>query len=129
MKNHEPKIKAYIEQIESGKILNNEQKIIKFLRERGGSDIETMRSLLFMKHQTLTSRLSVLEDYGVVYNAGTCKGGKYTFYKFEPNELNRESNRQERQKKAFNNWVKKGLTQFQNRLTISALDELKSYIN
>lgn len=81
-----PKILALMKQIESGQLKSDKARILKFIIDRKGSNIIHMTSILGMKHQTLTARLSDLEDLGVIYAHSTLNNGTHTNFKYQPDE-------------------------------------------
>ena len=107
-----PKIKNLLNQIATGKIRTNEAKILNFIIERNGSNLIHMRSLLNIPHQTLTSRLSSLEDYGIIYKGGIINNGKHSQWLFEPNEEKQRLNALSREKRMFNAWKKQGILKY-----------------
>lgn len=109
--NYEPKIKAYINQIESGQLKTKQHHILKFLMNRENSNIVHMRAILNMPHQSLTGSLSLLCDYGVV-SMSHADGDEFSTFKFEPNEAKREQNREHRERIAFLRWMKQGAGRF-----------------
>ena len=108
----QPKIKNLLNQIATGKIRTNEAKILNFIIEWDGSNLVTMRDRLNMPHQTLTSRLSCLEDLGVIYKSGTINKGSHSQWMFEPDEIKQEQNAIDREKRMFDAWKKQGILKY-----------------
>ena len=125
MKNTEAKITAWIQQIESGQTLANEAKIIKFMRGRQTSDIEEMKSLLNIKHQTLTSRVSNLEDLGILTKVGKCKMDKFSEYQYVGDALKREFYSEQRKRTKCQKIISNLLTNYSDILRDATVAELE----
>ena len=80
------------QQINSGTLQSNTAIVLDYIRNNRNCNVHTMRKVLnTMSHQTLTSRISDLEDEGWIYPSGqikvSCADGKdriYTTYRYEP---------------------------------------------
>ena len=86
-------LKAFIESAEKRKTVK--QKVVAWIKERGNGDIMEMRSLLNIRHQTLTSAISELEDMGILIPVGK-RAGRWTRYRLAMSEKEREGYRLKR---------------------------------
>ena len=107
------RVKSYLAQIESGKMKDNTVKVLNYIRNNEGCTIEHIKTDLGMQHQTATSRVSVLLDYGVIYVNGQKKidGTEYSQYCYQADERQREGNRMSRKQDKFKRWVEAGIYQ------------------
>ena len=122
-----PKIKALLDQIHSGKMQSDKARILDFVKKYPKSNKVLIGKYLSLPHQTVTARLSDLEDMGAI--EAKTNGDYSEFYFIE------EPNRQRiyaaaRQAVKIEQWANKALTQFKDNLrpeTIEAIkNELKS---
>ena len=120
-----PKIKAYLNEIRTGKLTSNKTRVLQFIIYANGSDVETMRSKLNIAHQTLTSALSHLEDEGIIYKAGTTSEGNYTVYKYEHIEELQRKNAQNTHIAKFEAWKKRGFESFPDLMSKELRNQLK----
>ena len=109
MKNS-PKISAYVQQIESGKINTDKSKILKFIMDNNGKTIENMQNCLFMKLQTVVGRVSDLYDMGLIYPIGRTE--THSLYVCELNVVKQAEIALKRRTEKFDNWRKNGLNKF-----------------
>ena len=109
-----PKIQSLLKQIKSGNLKNNNARVLSYVGAHDRCHIDTMRNDLKIAHQTLTSRVSDLEDMGLIYVEGvtSVKGVCYSLYRYENNPVKRESRAKARKLLKFNAWKKRGLTEF-----------------
>lgn len=103
-----PKVKAYLKQIESGQIKTDKARILKYIIDNNGGNIIHLRSLLNIKHQTLTARISDLLDDGIIYVKGTFNDGKYSKFAYEPDKEKQKENRKKRRYDKYLQWKSKG---------------------
>ena len=59
-------IQAYREALSSGKKLNAEQQVYRMIDRYQSINLDGLREKLYLRHQTLTSALSTLEDSGLI---------------------------------------------------------------
>lgn len=125
-----PKVEALIEQIDSGKALNNDALILRYIKDMNGSYLERMRDTTGIPHQTLTASLSRLEDFGLIYVAGYIKGRKrnYSFYKFEEVVALRKVRSEGRQDVKLTNILKRIKRDFSDIAPDSLLSEIENHI-
>ena len=121
----EPKIKNLLNQIATGQIKTNEAKILNFIIQRNGGNLIDMRSLIPMQHQTLTSRISVLEDFGILYKSGTINNGNHSVWSYEPDEQKQSENSMKRQRQMFNIWRKQGILKYDKFMNAEMIEFLK----
>ena len=121
----EPKIKNLLNQIATGQIKTNEAKILNFIIENKGAHINGMRFGLNMQHQTLTARLSVLEDFGILYKSGTINNGNHSVWSYEPDEKKQAENSMKRQRQLFNIWRKQGILKYDKFMNAEMIEFLK----
>lgn len=65
-----PKVKTWLNQIESGMISTNTTRILHYIMKHDGCTILHMREDLLCSHQTLTAIISSLMDEGLVKSIG-----------------------------------------------------------
>ena len=125
----QPKIKALIEQIESGQLKSNMSRIGHFIMTRGGSDIETMRSILNIKHQSLTGSMSIMEDNGLIFKSGTCKDGRFTQWMWEPSDMMRMMRIHDVKQRKFELLCKRLYSDFSDMMSNTMIDEIDKILN
>lgn len=103
-----PKIKAFKELNDSGKRISLKNKILEFIIKRNGVTMHQIESLLGIKHETASARMSELEDQGLIYVSSTYNEGKRSVWIFEPNIQKQEDNRLGRLKMKYDAWHKRG---------------------
>lgn len=113
-------------QIESGKITTDKAKILKFIIDRGGSNIVHMESLLPMKNQTLTARLSDLEDLGLIYSDGYATSANHSTFKYQPNEAKQELYAANRKAFKFEQWKRRGLEMYGDLMQSNLVNALNA---
>lgn len=106
----EAKLTALFKQIHSGKMKSDSAKILNYIIE---SKMSTMPSIEFkfaMPRQTVSARVSDLEDLGVIKKQGTheTRSGVYSLYVYESDPVKVVKNAKERELIKFNNWLKRG---------------------
>ena len=109
-----PKIKALIDQIESGKITTTKALILHHIKENDFSFISKMEYELRLPNQTLTARISDLEDVGLIYKKGEIKTGNRTMsrYYFQEDETKQEVLAKVRKQEKFEAAKRRMLTEF-----------------
>lgn len=126
----EPKIKAFKERMQSGELKADKAKIVWFVQTHGWATVHDMREVMGIRHQTLTSALSHLEDEGVVFKDGQIEQGKddrlYTIWKFEPDAEIQKFNAKRILEKKFNAWQEQGLRRFKDLMHQGLVRELTS---
>ena len=113
-----PKIESLLKQILSGNLKNNNARILNYIQINDRCQIDMMRKDLNIAHQTLTSRISDLEDMGLVYvdGFGLFNDTKYSLYRYENNPLKREFRAEKRRLSKFVAWKKRGYDEFHDLL-------------
>jgi predicted transcriptional regulator len=103
IEDYEPKIQAYIKQIESGQMTSTNAHVIDYVQTFNGGDIDAMRKSLEIAHQTLTSAVSHLVDLGALYPVGTRtkKGRAYTIYYYQPSPFMQMANAEDVKRKKY----------------------------
>jgi predicted transcriptional regulator len=102
------KIKAFKEYNESGKRISCRNRILNFIIKRGEVTMFQVESLLNIKHQTASARMSELEDNGEIYVSGTYNDGKSSKWKHEHNIAKQKENALKRTKIKYEAWLKEG---------------------
>lgn len=102
-----PKIAALLEQIASGQMKSDKARILNFVMTFKGQNKETIGKHFAIPHQTVTARLSDLEDLGLIESKGA---GKYSnFYPiYDPQT--QKLHRAKRQAEKLEAWAKKGIS-------------------
>lgn len=116
MKQTDPKIKAFIEVLHTGKLKSTKHIVVKLLDMSDGCTIHFMRELLAIPHQTLTSAISHLEDEGIIYKSGQKEevqnNRSYSIYKYEPDPVKQHENKIKVKKTKFERWKNKGIEEY-----------------
>lgn len=106
-------VKTLLDQIDSGKLKSDKAIVLNYVKkqtEKGNATIvKNLREKLLIPHQTITARLSDLEDLGLVYKKGDSElaGSHYCNFFYEANEEKRAENRLEVRKRKFKKWLNK----------------------
>lgn len=58
---------TFLKQLQDGSYESKQKEVYEHVWEHGPVTLENMRTAMGMAHQTLTSRLSALQDMGVIY--------------------------------------------------------------
>lgn len=103
------KLKAFKELTNSGKKLSYRNKILKFVIERDGANMYEIESLLRIKHETASARISELQDMGLIYVEHTYKSNTRSSWSFEPDIQKQKNNRLGRLKTKREAWYKNGI--------------------
>lgn len=105
-KQYPKKIQAYLNQIATGKVISDKARIVEIL-SRGPATIETF-ILRGFKIQTISARLSELEDEGVVYKVSD-SNKDYSWYRLIENELEQDVAKKNKANEKKTAWFKRGL--------------------
>lgn len=138
----EPKIIALNNQINSGKMKTNEGFIIQYImlatqKGRGADKISIETAFeSTMVQSTVTSRISFLEDTGMIFRSGTRKKRnsfkqeyEYTLFWYEPNPLKQALNKRKRQHKKFKMIVERLQCDFSDKMSQTLKNELALSLN
>ena len=130
---------ALQKQIDTGALSTNASLILSYIQrndtQKEGIDMTMLEGWSNLKQSTITSRVSYLEDLGVIYSKGTRKvknlnGETYSyslfFAEYEP--LKQEINRDKRELMKFRRTVKGLMKNFPNRIDESLMEKLKNAI-
>lgn len=133
------KVKTWIRNVENGMIKSTTERVLLEIKNVGksntdlftyqttGIDTETLRNRLGMAHQTLTSRLSELQDNGLIKVIGEKQGDDsvYSVYTYVSDSIERETLAEARKKEKFAQWMDRGLNEFWDLLPLSVKINLK----
>lgn len=126
MKSSEEKIVEMFKQIKSRrKNLSKKCLILQHIMVKEEAHIKTLQLVLNMSIQTITARLSELEDLGVIYKTRTALDGKHSMFAIESDPCERLKNRLSREKIKFEKWKKCGLMYFDRLLN----EDVKQFLN
>lgn len=113
---NETKIKALKKQIESGKIKTDSAKILNYIQNKViAVNMPSICRDLNMAEKTVSARLSGLQDIGVI-ELSKVKGNNHNYYKYQPLQYEQICNSYKRKEDKFNQWKKRGLTEFDSFL-------------
>tara|TARA_R110002012_G_scaffold262232_2_gene444394 strand:+ start:1119 stop:1526 length:408 start_codon:yes stop_codon:yes gene_type:complete len=103
------KTKQYIENVKSGFLKTKTEQVLSIINNEPGITIHKLRSLGF-SHQTLTSRISYLQDLGLIRVCGDCKIEKKHYSKYSANMIPEiiEYYQNNRQQEKLLLWLKRG---------------------
>lgn len=109
MKTKKPKIEAFYEQINSGKMATNILRVYHEIKKKP-THIHDLRTSLSMAHQTLTSVMSTLEDIGWIVKNGVYHNDKdsYTIYEAVTDYEKAKENQEKMQIQRFDEWLSRG---------------------
>lgn len=94
------------------------EKVYDTIKVRPMINTSVLKDVLRLKHQTLTARLSDLQDEGRINDMGT--DGKYSMWAIVPADFV-ESYKQGRKLKKFQQWLNKGIKDYD--LTSETMNE------
>ena len=102
-----PKVKTWLNQIESGMISSNTTRILHYIMMHDGCTILHMREDLLCSHQTLTAIISALMDEGLVKSIGEIEvdGSHYSRMKYVCNNVDRIIQINKRREEKFNRFL------------------------
>ena len=127
-----PKVKNWIEQLRSGNIKTNTTKLLLAIhthtyRGRGSTHINELRKTLEISHQSLTAILSNVMDEGMVEDYGEIKVDDTFYSKLRYTRPEDRDMRVElRRDKKYQDWLKRGIEEFNDKLPFELIDVLKN---
>lgn len=127
-----PKVKNWIGQLRSGNIKSNTTKLLLAIhthtyKGRGYTHIHELRKELQMSHQSLTAILSNVMDEGMVEDYGEIKVDDTFYSKLSyTRPENRDMKVELRRNKKYEDWLKRGIQEFDDKLPPEVIDILKN---
>tara|TARA_R110000751_G_scaffold305684_1_gene422432 strand:- start:609 stop:1001 length:393 start_codon:yes stop_codon:yes gene_type:complete len=122
--------KQYIRNVNSGFLKTNNEKVLYWIKHNPTTTIHELRQS-GISHQTLTSRISHLQDLGLIKVIGNCNidNKHYSQYEAVTDTYLVEELRREREQEKIMSWIKRG-----QELEISedlkrVLENYKYYLN
>ena len=122
--------KQYIRNVNSGFLKTNNEKVLYWIKHNPTTTIHELRQS-GISHQTLTSRISHLQDLGLIQVIGNCNidNKHYSQYEAVTDTYLVEELRREREQEKIMSWIKRG-----QELEISedlkrVLENYKYYLN
>jgi DNA-binding transcriptional ArsR family regulator len=102
-----PKVKTWLNQIESGMISSNTTRILHYIMMHDGCTILHMREDLLCSHQTLTAIISALMDEGLVKSIGEIEvdGSHYSRMKYVSDSVDRIMQMNKRREEKFHRFI------------------------
>jgi hypothetical protein len=102
-----PKVKTWLNQIESGMISSNTTRILHYIMMHDGCTILHMREDLLCSHQTLTAIISALMDEGLVKSIGEIEvdSSHYSRMKYVSDSVDRIMQINKRREEKFNRFI------------------------
>ena len=102
-----PKVKTWLNQIESGMISSNTTRILHYIMMHDGCTILHMREDLLCSHQTLTAIISALMDEGLVKSIGEIEvdGSHYSRMKYVSDSVDRIMQMNKRREEKFHRFL------------------------
>lgn len=102
-----PKVKTWLNQIESGMISSNTTRILHYIMMNDGITILHMREDLLCSHQTLTAIISNLMDEGLVKSIGEIEvdGSHYSKLCYISNDVDRIKQIDKRKEEKFHRFI------------------------
>jgi hypothetical protein len=117
------KRETYTQQLESGAIRTKTVKVLYHLQRLethpGLVTTDILRETLGYSHQTLTAILSQLQDLGMIKVIGTVRSqkGSYSSWKYVSDREEQKILERERKREKYDQWVKRGLDEFDELLS------------
>lgn len=104
------KIQTYMLQLHNGNIRGNQSEVLDYIWKHSGCTIADLRRDLCIPHQTASSALSVLMDFGMVKEVGQEKldDSVYSKLQFEPDSEEQDKLAEDRLEEKFKQWKQKG---------------------
>lgn len=118
-----PKIAALLEQITSGKMQSDKARILNFIMSYPGHSKVVIGKHLDLRHQTVTARLSDLEDLGLIEAKGS---GKYSNFYYIQDTQGQKLHRAKRAADKLEAWAKKGIQLGVNPIIVTSI---RNYVN
>lgn len=100
-------VASLLRQIESGDLKSNTALVLKWIRERGALNKRDLMKLCGKSHQTITSRLSDLQDMGII-EVVSYSDSDVNFYKYQSDPNKQVRNAFARKYERYERWKKKG---------------------
>ena len=123
------KSETWYKQLANGNIKTNTAKVLKHISDFPYIDLYHIRVNLGMAHQTVTSRISVLMDEGVIRIVGTVqvKGTLYSQYRVVPqlDWVERSRLKDQRHNEKYIGWIRQGVKDFGDKLPPELVDVFK----
>jgi hypothetical protein len=116
------KIKALMNQIESGNMKTDASRILHFIIHEKFSSRPLICDALEILTQTATARLNDLQDYGIIEVVKTNLEPEYHIYKYQSDPMKQVKNAYERKKSKFIQWQKRGKMEFSEFLNENQLE-------
>lgn len=122
--NNKTKIKALMNQIESGKIESDACRILDTIIRHQYSSLPLLCDYLGMPEKTVSARLSGLQDIGIIEIVHPEEGEKHDFqiYRYQPDPMRQVRNVNDRRRAKFNQWKKRGVREFSDFLQLEQLE-------
>lgn len=121
---YSPKLKALINQVNSGKIKTTKAKILDVIIRHKRVTIENIIFWTNIKESTVVARLSDLEDLGIIEKSGTTKPGNHSYWIHVSEEKKQIENQKKVQIRKFLQWKSRGLKLYRNLMTDILIKEL-----
>jgi hypothetical protein len=111
MKKRESKVETWIRNLESGNIVNKTMIVLNYIKKHPYTDINEIRTVCDLPHQTVTACLSNIMDEGVVKMVGQreCNNNVYSTLLFIQNHPERMKLRSARAEEKMVKWMRQGL--------------------
>lgn len=102
--------KQYIQNVRDGFLKTNTEKVLHWIKNNSMTTVYELRQT-GISHQTLTSRISHLQDLGLIKVVGNCNidGKHYSQYEAVLDSVSVEHYRKSREQEKVITWIKKGL--------------------
>ncbi len=130
--NNKTKIKALMNQIESGKIKTDSCRILNYIIKNRFTSRPLIADGLGMKLQTVVARVSDLLDMGIIevvetdnkpFGSGLFETvDDYEILTHQTNALGQVKNATERRRAKFNQWKKRGVKEFSDFLQLEQIE-------
>jgi len=108
------KVETWIANIDNGNIKSNTEIILNCVFENKNVNIYFMRIRLGISHQSLTSIMSTLQDYGIVKVTDKIeiKNNQYSVFSYVENLKERNYLAADREREKVLNWLKQGFIKY-----------------
>lgn len=119
---NDTKIKALLEQVESGKMKNDQARILNFIIHEKFSSCPLICDALGMLTQTVTARLHDLLSIGLIEIVQMEEKPAYHIYRYQPDPFFQARNAYEVKRAKFEQWKKRGILEFGEFLNENQLE-------
>lgn len=111
-------------QIDSGQMKNDASRVLNYIIINGYTSLPLICDALGMPEKTVSARLSGLQDIGIIEIVPSKEGEQTDFqiYLYQSDPMSQVNNAYRRKKAKFNQWKKRGVTEFSEFLGLEQIE-------